>query len=186
MKDKQTTMNLKGIISISGMPGLYKVVAQSKSGLIVESLIDKKRVPAYSTYKISSLDDISVFSTTEDIPLKSVMRKIYDKQNGAPAIDSKSPDDELKKYFESVIPEYDKERVHLSDIKKIIGWYNLLQKNDLLKKEEDMTEEEKAKLPLLEDKNKFTHHSAQKNIGNMGKSSSGYVKTQGVRKTGTA
>ena len=179
-------MNLSGIISISGMPGLYKVVAQSKSGLIVESLIDKKRIPAYSSYKISSLDDITVFSSAENIPLKDVLQKISDKENSAPAIDNKSSDDELKKYFETVLPEYHKERVHLSDIKKIIGWYNLLQKNDLLKQEENITDEEKAKRQLVDDKSKFTHQHTQKSKSNIGKSSSGYAKTQGVRKTGTA
>ena len=168
------------------MPGIFKVVAQTKAGLIVESLIDKKRIPAYSTYKISSLDDISVFTSGEDLPLKTVMQKIADKQNNTPAIDNKSSDEDLKKYFESVLPEYDKERVHASDIKKMIGWYNLLQKNDLLKKEDDMTDEEKAKLSPLEEKNKSIQHHSQKNVANMGKSSSGHVKTQGVRKTGTA
>lgn len=129
-------MDLSGIISISGMSGLYKVVAQSKNGIIVESLVDKKRLPAYSSYKISGLEDISVFTTGEDLPLGDVLQKIYDKEKGGAAPELKK-DDELKKYFGSVLPEFDEDRVYTSDIKKILNWYNLLQKNGLLQKKEE-------------------------------------------------
>jgi hypothetical protein len=138
-------MDLSGIISISGMSGLYKVVAQSKNGIIVESLVDKKRVPAYSSYKISGLEDISVFTTGEDMPIADVFQKMYDNLNGGAGPDSKLKDDELKKFFTEVLPDYDKDRVYTSDIKKIISWYNILQKSGQLdKKEESKAEADSA------------------------------------------
>jgi hypothetical protein len=139
-------MELSGIISITGMPGLYKVVAQSTNGIIVESLVDKKRLPAYSSYKISALEDISIFSENDDVPLSTVLQKIYDKEKGGPIADMKGNDAALKEYFGKVMPDYDKNRVYTSDIKKVLNWYNLLQKNDLLKtveKEKDSKPESK-------------------------------------------
>jgi hypothetical protein len=137
-------MDLSGIISISGMSGLYKVVAQAKNGIIVESLVDKKRVPAYSSYKISGLEDISVFTTGEDMPLGDVFQKIYDAQKGGPGPEGKK-DEELKKFFGDVLPDYDKDRVYSSDIKKILGWYNILQKAGIFeKKAEEKKDSESA------------------------------------------
>ena len=104
-------MDLSKIISISGMGGLFKVIAQGKNGLIVESLVDKKRMPVQPNYKISVLDNISIYvNSGETIPLGDLLKKIYEKQNAQPALDSKSSDDELKKFFESILPEYDKEK----------------------------------------------------------------------------
>lgn len=142
-------MELKEILSVSGKPGLYKVVAHTKSGLIVESLIDKKRIPVYASDKISNLEDISIFTTDEDILLKDVLKLIFDKENGGPCIESKADDKKLKEYMEAVLPQYDKDRVYLSDIKKLFSWYNLLQKNNLL----DFTEkpEETVEEPATED-----------------------------------
>src|ERR1051325_7552649 len=101
-------MDLSKILSISGMGGLFKVIAQSKSGLIVESLVDKKRIPVHASNKISVLDNISMYVNSGDtVPLADVLKKIYEKPNGQPAIDSKtSSDDDVKKLFESVLPEY--------------------------------------------------------------------------------
>ena len=125
-------MELKEILSVSGKPGLFKVIAHTKSGLIVESLIDKKRIPVYASDKISNLEDISIFTTDEDILLKDVLKLIFDKEKGGPCIESKADDKKLKEYMEAVLPQYDKDRVYLSDIKKLFSWYNLLQKNNLL------------------------------------------------------
>ncbi len=181
-------MKLSGIISISGMSGLYKVIAQTKSGIIVESLIDKKRTPAHSSNRISALEDISIFTTGEDIGLKEVLKKINDKEKGQKAsVDPKAAEKDLRSYFESVLPEYDKDRVYTSDIKKVIQWYNLLQENDLLKEEE--TEEsgdtkEKAKLKASEEKAKTPKAKAKTTTP---KVSGAKVKsTAGVRKTGVA
>lgn len=136
-------MNLKNIISISGMPGLYKVIAQSRNGFIVESLADKKRIPAFASNKISSLGDISIYTTGEDLPLKDVLQKIFDKEKGGACIDAKSADAELVKYMEGVLPEYDKDRVRVSDIRKLFTWYNLMQKaGGILDAKEEESEEE--------------------------------------------
>jgi hypothetical protein len=133
-------MDLKDIMSISGKSGLFKSVAQTKNGLIVESLNDKKRFPVYLSDKVSALDDISVFTTDKDIPLKEVMDLIYKKESGAPCIDPKTEDAKLKKYFEEVLPSYDKDRVYISDIKKMLTWYNILHSHGLLKMEEKKEE----------------------------------------------
>ena len=177
-------MDITKVIAISGFPGLYKVIAQASNGLIVESLIDKKRMPAYSSYKISGLSDISMFTTGEDKPLKDILKAIFDKEKGGPAPDHKSADEEIKKYFATVVPDYDKERVRISDMKKAVQWYNILQKTDLLTAAEP-TEEEK--LSLEKDKNAAQHKLNLKDTGNKSsKTNAPHVKTMGVRKTGTA
>ena len=181
-------MDLSGIISIGGMSGLYKVVAQSKNGIIVESLVDKKRIPAYSNYKISALDEISVFSSSEDIPLKDVFMKIAEKENFGLAIEHKSADEDLKKYFLAALPNYDKERVHVSDIRKMIQWYNLLQKCDLVKKEEEKKDAEASGAvdvkAVLEEKSKTIVPKIKPKETSRVKTSSSKVKPQTVRKNG--
>ena len=180
-------MNLIGIISVAGMSGLYKVVAQSKSGLIVESLVEKKRIPTYANQKVSSLEDISIYTTADDMPLKDIFEKIKEKENGAAAIDHKVKDDELKAYFEGVIPTYDKDRVYVSDIRKVIMWYNILQQNDMLK-DVPVAEGENAadltKIKAAQDKAKTFAKPVK---GSKAPSTSaGVTKTMGVRKSGTA
>jgi hypothetical protein len=130
---------LKGIMSISGQPGLFKMVAESKNSIIVESIITGKRMPAYSTSKISSLEDIAIFTQTGEVPLKEVFKSISEKESGGeiPKLDS---GDELKTYFAGVLPEYDQDRVYTSDIKKVVQWYNLLQQKELLNFEEEAEE----------------------------------------------
>jgi len=133
-------MNLTGIFTIGGKPGLQKLVAQSPNGVIVESLKDGKRFNAYSSYKISSLEDISVYSVSEDILLKDVLTDMADK-NGYAEIEIPGKTElssEFKKYI-----DFDEERVYVSDIKKIFGWYNILVEKGIIVKEE--VEEEKLK-----------------------------------------
>lgn len=142
-------MNLTGIISISGKPGLFKVVAQSKNSIIVESLIDKKRAPAYSTDKISALDDISIYTYEEDVPLREVFTAIYAKEQGKNAPTHKESLAQLEAYLTEILPTYDKERVYTSDIKKLFQWYNLLNTEGLTKpKEEEEKTEEKEDKPV--------------------------------------
>jgi len=179
-------MDLSGIISIAGMSGLYKVVAQTKNGLIVESLTDKKRVPAYSTHKVSALEDVSIYSTGDDVPLKDVLQKIYDKEKGKPCIDHKQPDAELKKYFKGVFPEYDEDRVYVSDIKKVLNWYNLLQKDGLLDKKEEVVETDKPKVKAPADAKAAAKTKVKDTNAKPVKTASSKVKPQGVRKTGVA
>ncbi|MFM7021702.1 MAG: DUF5606 domain-containing protein [Flavobacteriales bacterium] len=128
-------MDITGIFAISGKPGLFKSIAQSKHGVIVESLIDKKRFNAYTSYKVSALEDITVFATDEDMTLLAVLTKIAEKEDykALDFLDKSSPED-LRKYFASVITNYDAERVYDSDIKKILKWYNLLHQNNRVAK----------------------------------------------------
>lgn len=124
---------LKTILSISGKSGLYKLVSQGKNMLIVESLADKKRMPAYGTDKMISLGDIAMYTDDEDVPLQEVFLSIKKKENGQPIninIKTATPD-ELRQYMGEVLPTFDRDRVHLSDIKKLISWYNLLVANTL-------------------------------------------------------
>lgn len=131
---------LKGILAISGHSGLFKLVAESKNNIIVESLDNGKRMPVYSTAKVSALEDIAIYTVEGDKPLKEILRAISDKEEGGVAISHKASGSDLKKYFEEVVPEFDQERVYVSDIKKVILWYNTLQEKDLL----DFSEEEES------------------------------------------
>jgi len=125
-------MNLKDILSITGKPGLFKTVAQAKNGVIVESISDGKRFQVFANDKISSLEEISIFTNADDLPLKEVIKRIYEKENGAVAADPKSDDKAMREYFASVVPEYDQERVYVSHIRKILAWYNLLNSHQLI------------------------------------------------------
>jgi hypothetical protein len=180
-------MNLSGIISIAGMGGLYKVIAQSKNGLIVESIVDKKRLPAHSTNRVSALEDVSIYSTGDDVPLKDVFQKIFDKEKGGASIDHKSADAELRSYFKKAFAEYDEERVYTSDIKKVLMWYNILQKEGLLDKKEESEEEAgKPKVKAAAGAKSGAKTKAKDTMAKPVKTAGTKVKTQGVRKTGTA
>ena len=124
--------DLTEILAISGKSGLFKMVAQAKNSIIVESLENGKRTPVHSTQAVSSLEEISIFTETEDMPLKDVFKRIYEKTGGEKAPSPKASSDELKKFMEEVVPEYDKERVYISDIKKVMKWYNKLHETDML------------------------------------------------------
>lgn len=118
---------LKTILSISGKPGLFKLVSHGKNMLIVESLADNKRVPAYAKDKVISLGDIAIYTDEAEVPLHEVLTSIKNKENGGKAsIDSSAKPDELRAYLAEVLPNFDRERVYPSDIKKLISWYNLL------------------------------------------------------------
>jgi hypothetical protein len=125
-------MNLKEILAIAGYPGLYKYVSQAKNGIIVESLLDKKRMPAYSSAKVSALEDIAIFTENAEVPLGDIFSKIYEKESGGVAPDAKSSTGVLTAYFEGILPDYDKKKVYVSDIKKVITWYNILHGLNLL------------------------------------------------------
>ena len=131
---------LKEILSISGKPGLQKLISNSSNAIIVESLIDGKRFPAYSNSKIIALEDISIYTEKEDIPLKEVFKRIYTKEEGKKTLSHKEANEKIIAYFNE-IPEYDKDRVYTSDMKKIIQWYNLLTDKGIL----NFSEEEEKK-----------------------------------------
>lgn len=132
-------MNLKEILAIAGYPGLFKYVSQAKNGIIVESLLDKKRMPAYASAKVSALEDIAIFTESAEVPLGDVFTKIFEKESGGPAPDAKSSPDKLAAYFATILPDYDKKKVYSSDIKKVITWYNILHGLNML----NLPEEEK-------------------------------------------
>ncbi len=133
---------LKEIISISGHSGLFKFVSQGRQGIIVESLTDGKKMNVPVTAKVSALSDIAVFTDSGEISLREVLQKIQVLEEGKPAIDPKSDPKEIVKYFGKVLPDFDRDRVYTSDIKKMITWYNQLQSHNLLDllKEEDVEE----------------------------------------------
>jgi hypothetical protein len=149
-------MDLSKILAISGKNGLFSIVSQSKAGLIVESLADGKKSPVFATDRSSVLEDISVFTYGEDMPLKDILLRIFDKEEGKPSIDHKAKPEELKLYFESIVPEYDKDRVYVSDIKKIINWYNILIENNLISKADDPSEEAELKTTEGEERQEKT------------------------------
>jgi hypothetical protein len=125
-------MDLSKILAISGKPGLYKTLSQSKNGFIVESLQDGKRFTAFTHERISTLEEISIYTETDDIPLKKIFKTIFEKQNGQPAAIQHSDPKELKAFFAEVVPNYDKERVYVSDMKKVVNWYNALLEHKML------------------------------------------------------
>lgn len=145
---------LKEILSISGKPGLQKLISNSSNAIIVESLVDGKRFPAYSNSKIIALEDISIYTEEEDMPLKEVFKRMFAKENGKPALNHKESNEKIITYFNEIVPEYDKERVYTSDMKKIVQWYNLLTEKGILNfnEEEEEKKEEVAETATQEDK----------------------------------
>ncbi len=129
-------MDLSKILSISGKPGLYLLVSQTKTGALVESLLDGKRQPAFSNERISSLEDISIFTLEEDIPLKNVFELIYSKEKGGECISHKSDNNKIVQYMEEILPDFDRDRVYVSDMKKLFSWYNILNAKGLITIEE--------------------------------------------------
>lgn len=151
-------MNLKEIMAIAGKPGLYKMIAQAKNGVIVESIIDQKRLQAFSHDKISTLEEISIYTESDDMPLKEVLKTMFEKLEGKEAPEYKGDNNKTKEFFAEMLPQYDKERVYVSHMQKIISWYNLLLKNNLLdasledEKEESEGQPEEAASPTEQEK----------------------------------
>lgn len=138
-------MDISGVLAISGKPGLYKVVGQSKNTLIVESLVDGRKFPASATNRVSALEDISIYTYEEDLPLAEVFGKIFKKLDGKEAINHKAKPEELRAFMEDVLPDYDEDRVYNSDIKKLIQWYNSLLSAGVLKEEKKEEPKKEAK-----------------------------------------
>jgi len=130
-------MNLESIISVTGKPGLYKVISQIKNGLIVESILEKKRMPIHATDKVSALSDISIYTNDGDKPLGEIYEVIYKKTAGKAAVNHKAKPEELRAYMKEVMPDYDEDRVYNSDLKKLFQWFNLLAEKGLLVPEKE-------------------------------------------------
>jgi hypothetical protein len=137
-------MDLKEIMSVSGQSGLFRFVSQGRNGIIVESFTDKKRSFISASQKVSSLGDIAVFTDGDEVPLKDVLKKIHETQPGTPALDPKSSPEKLKAFMETILPEYDRDRVYVSDIKKLVTWYNTLLELKLLNFDEEKAPEAEA------------------------------------------
>jgi hypothetical protein len=139
-------MSLDKILAISGKPGLHKVITQTRSGFVVESLLDGKKLSVNIQNNVSILSEIAIYTLTEEVPLREVLKKIRTKESSnTTSISHKDGKDALEEYFFSVLPDYDEDRVYTSDIKKVVQWYNLLQKHDMLNLlDEEKSEESKS------------------------------------------
>ncbi|SKB27415.1 DUF5606 family protein [Maribacter arcticus] len=142
-------MGLEKILSVAGKPGLYKLITQTRTGFVAESLLDGKRITVSLRSSVSVLSEIAIYTLEEEVPLREVFQKIQTKENGAKtSISHKDEKIKLEEYFFEVLPNYDEDRVYVSDIKKVIQWYNILSDSDIAdfssEKEEtsDTSEEE--------------------------------------------
>jgi hypothetical protein len=168
-------MKLKDILAISGKSGLYKFISQGRNGIIVESFDDNSRSLAHASAKVSTLEDIAIFTETEELPLATVFKKIFEKENGKQAISHKSSPEELKKFFEGILPDYDRNKVYISDIKKVVHWYNILVNLNLID-----TSDEKE-----ENTNEIKTEEPKKNSETRVKSSKGTSKIKAETKAKT-
>ncbi len=142
IKEKNLIMNLKKILTISGQPDLFELISNTSKGIIVESIVTKKRSQAFAQQRVNSLKDIAVFTQEGEIPLSEVFLKIYKKEEGKQAISHKSNAADIKAYFEEFFPDYDREKVQFSAMKRIIKWYNMLNEHGFIDDKPD-TEDEK-------------------------------------------
>ncbi|WP_103865268.1 DUF5606 domain-containing protein [Aquimarina sp. I32.4] len=120
-------MSLDKILAISGKPGLYELKTQTRSGFLAESLLDGKRLSVSIRHNVSVLSEIAIYTFTEEVPLREIFKKIYEKENGEQAINHKESKGKLEAYFSEILPDYDEDRVYASDMKKVVQWYNILQ-----------------------------------------------------------
>ena len=134
------------VLTISGKPGLYRLLSHGRNMFIVECVdASKKRVPVYNSDQVVMLDDIAIYTDTEELPLRNVFAKIYEKENGVLPFDLKmTTPEEMVAYFETIIPDYDRERVYLTHIKKMFSWYNILVANGVVDFVAEVQEGEQA------------------------------------------
>tara|TARA_B100000401_G_C52801606_1_gene718865 strand:+ start:1820 stop:2242 length:423 start_codon:yes stop_codon:yes gene_type:complete len=136
-------MDLKGLINITGKPGLFKVVSQNQKIIIVESLIDKKRIPIHSHNQANLLEEIGIYTYEDVLSLSEVFKKIANKEKCQKSISHKSSSNELISYFRNILSNYDEEKVYISDIKKVINWYNILQSVGMIFLEKEVNKKNK-------------------------------------------
>ncbi|MDR0545094.1 MAG: DUF5606 domain-containing protein [Odoribacteraceae bacterium] len=133
---------LKNILSVSGKPGLYRKIGENARAIIVESLQDGKRTIVHANARTNPLADIALYATPQDVPLKTVFKRVFERENGGATIARDETDARVAEYMSEIVPEYDRQKVYLSDMKKVLQWYNILQEKGLLHFEEE--EEERA------------------------------------------
>jgi hypothetical protein len=135
-------MEFEKILSVSGKPGLYELKTQTRGGILAQSLIDGRKIQVNLRNNISLLSEISIYTYSEETPLKEIFKTIYQKTEGQKTIDHKSSKKELENYFREILPEYDEDRVYQSDIKKIIQWYNILIENGFTDFQDEQSSDE--------------------------------------------
>jgi len=146
---------LSKILSVTGRPGLYKLISTGKNLNIVESLGDGKRLPVYLHEKVVALSDVSIYTNEGDTPLREVMKRMKEKENGGKAsVGAKASGSELFAYLREVLPDYNRESVYASDVKKIITWYNILMENQIDLEEEERTEDAVPESPSTDEEHK--------------------------------
>ena len=138
-------MKLEGIINVSGKPGLFKIISRSNNTVIIESLTDQKRTAIYSHNQANLLDEIGIYTYNNTVPISDIFTEIAKKTSCGPSINHKSSKDELMNYFRDILPEYDEDRVYISDIKKVIQWYNIMQSVNLIKSSNKETKKKTKK-----------------------------------------
>ena len=119
-------MKISDVLAISGKPGLFKILASSPKNLVVESMIDGKRSSIPGSLRVSSLSDITMYTTNEDVPLREILKSMFDKNKGKPALSHNAAPQEVKDFIDSVVDNLDHDRVYASDLRKLVQWYNLL------------------------------------------------------------
>jgi len=137
-------VELDKILSVAGKSGIFMLITGGRATIIVESLVDGKRLPVHPTQKVSSLSDITMFTYEEDVPLREIFLKAKEAFAGGPAPDAKSDSKVLRDAMKKILPDYDEERVYESDIRKLLTWYNILQAKDMLDFAEPEANEEIA------------------------------------------
>tara|TARA_R110000868_G_scaffold339839_1_gene600533 strand:- start:98 stop:526 length:429 start_codon:yes stop_codon:yes gene_type:complete len=138
-------MGLEKILSVAGKPGLYKLITQTRTGFVAESLLDGKRITVSLRSSVSVLSEIAIYTLEEEVPLRDVFKKIQEKENGGKtSIGHKEEKIKLEEYFFEVLPDYDEDRVYVSDIKKVIQWYNILTENKITDFSSEEVENEEA------------------------------------------
>lgn len=144
-------MSLDKVLAISGKPGLYQLKNRTRNGFLATSLLDGKTINVGGHHNVSLLSEIAIYTLKEEVPLREVFKLIFEKESGKETISHKASKDELEEFIFTILPEYDEDRVYVSDIKKIVQWYNILVKSgltDFSKAEEEPTESEKEKAPV--------------------------------------
>lgn len=131
-------MSLEKVLAIAGKPGLFKLKTQTRTGFLAESLLDGKTINVSGRHNVSLLSEIAIYTLTDDLPIRKVFSKIYEKEDGKETINHKVSKEELEEFFFGIVPDYDEDRVYVSDIKKVVQWYNMLVKNGMT----DFTEAE--------------------------------------------
>jgi hypothetical protein len=196
MSNSSKKINLEKIIAITGEPGLYRVISTSKNHFIVENILTGQRTSVSALSRISHLNEIAMYVQDGEKPLSEIFYTLYEKTNGGPAVSHKASDEEIKKSFEEILPDYDKEKVYISNMRKFFSWYNILQQSGNLKvveAEENKDQESEIASTVLAGENEKKSSSPKKNSvkektvkTNSSTSKNPVRKTTQVRKSGSA